>query len=94
MTIQISGVIWYWKGPAPFYFLTVPEPHATEIKQIEKLVTYGWGMIPAVATIGRTTWKTALWPKDGRYILPLNAKVRKAEGLDEGAHIEAELEVA
>lgn len=93
MTLHISGDVWYWKGPSPFYFLTVPDAEAKEIKAMEKLVTYGWGMIPVEATIGDTTWKTALWPKDGLYILPLKDKVRKAELLEEGANITAVLEV-
>lgn len=93
MTIQISGKVWYWKGPSPFYFLTVPEAEAREIKAIERLVTYGWGMIPVTATIGNTTWKTALWPKDGLYVLPLKDKVRKAENLQEGDDISSVMEI-
>jgi hypothetical protein len=93
MTIQFSGEVWYWKGPAPWYFLTVPQSDSKEIKALEKLVTYGWGMIPATARIGNTTWSTALWPKDGHYILPLNVKVRRAEGLEEGASATAVIEI-
>lgn len=25
MNLNFSGEIWYWRGPAPFYFVTVPE---------------------------------------------------------------------
>ena len=25
MHFQFSGTIWFWKGPAPWYFVTVPE---------------------------------------------------------------------
>ena len=32
-------------------------------------------------TIGGTEWTTALWPKDGSYVVPLKAWVRKAEGI-------------
>jgi hypothetical protein len=34
-----------------------------------------------------------LWPKDGRYIVPINARVRKAEQLDEGDEVSVRLEV-
>jgi len=47
-------------------------------------VTYGWGMIPVTAQIGKTGWKTSLWPKDGRYIVPVKTRVRTAEGLELG----------
>ena len=31
----------------------------------------------ATVTGGRTTWTTSLYPKDGRYIVPLKTAVRK-----------------
>ena len=36
-------------------------------------------MIPASVRIGKTEWTTSLFPKDGRYIVPIKASVRKAE---------------
>jgi hypothetical protein len=38
-------------------------------------------MIPVQARIGETEWRTSLWLKDGGYLLPIRADVRKAEGL-------------
>lgn len=93
MTIEFSGEIYFWKGPAPWYFVRVPEPQASELHEIMLNVTYGWGMIPVNATIGDTTWYTALWPKDGSYILPIKAAIRKAEKLDEGDFVLAKLEI-
>jgi hypothetical protein len=94
MTIEFSGPIWYWRGPAPFYFVTVPPEQSSELKAIMKAVTYGWGMIPVTARIGNTEWTTALWPKDGLYVLPLKDRIRKAEDLAEGDSVAAQLEVA
>jgi hypothetical protein len=34
-----------------------------------------------------------MWPKDGRYILPLKANIRKAENLEEGNEVTIQLEV-
>ena len=93
MNIQFSGKIWYWKGPAPFYFVTVPEEQCDDLKAISGFVTYGWGMIPVTVRIGKTEWKTSLWPKDGKYIVPLKDMVRKAEKLDEGDKVTVRLEV-
>jgi uncharacterized protein DUF1905 len=93
MNIKFSGKIWFWKGPAPFYFVTVPEEQCDDLKAISGFVTYGWGMIPATVRIGKTEWKTALWPKDGKYIVPLKDMVRKAEKLDEGDTVTVQLEV-
>jgi len=94
VTIEFTGEVWYWRGPAPFYFVTVPEKHARKIKAMEKLVTYGWGMIPVTVRIGKTEFKTALWPKDGLYIVPIKASVRKAECIDEGNNVKVQLDVA
>ena len=93
MVLEITGRIWHWRGPAPFYFVTVPEKEASEIKAVESLVTYGWGMIPAMVRIGRTEFKTALWPKVGAYIVPIKASVRRAEGLHEGDEVGVRLEI-
>jgi hypothetical protein len=82
--LSFSGDLWYWRGPSPFHFVTVPEPEAGLISDASRLVTYGWGMIPVAAEIGRTRWTTSLWPKDGRYVVPVKAHVRKAEKLDVG----------
>jgi len=91
--LQFRGEIWYWRGPAPFYFVTVPPEQCQELKGISRSVTYGWGMIPADVQIGNTKWYTALWPKDGGYIVPIKARVRVAEGLFEGDEVTIRLEV-
>jgi len=83
MDLEFDGEIWFWRGPAPWYFITVPQEECGELKEASRLVTYGWGMIPVTARIGRTEWKTSLFPKDGRYVVPVKAVVREAEGLQE-----------
>ena len=93
MNIEFNGKIWYWRGPAPFFFVTVPAKQSRDLKAILGFVTYGWGMIPADVRIGKTEWKTALFPKDGRYIVPIKASVRKAENLEEGDKVTIRLEV-
>ncbi|HEY1486277.1 MAG TPA: DUF1905 domain-containing protein [Micromonosporaceae bacterium] len=84
MDLEFSGEIWFWKGPAPHHFITVPDEECGAIEAASALVTYGWGMVPVAARIGTTTWTTSLFPKDGGYIVPLKATVRKAQRLDVG----------
>jgi hypothetical protein len=93
MNFEFDGKVWFWKGPAPWYFVTVPEKACAEIKGMSSFLTYGWGMIPATVRIGRTKYKTALWPKDGAYIVPIKADVRKAEKINEGDTITVRLDV-
>jgi hypothetical protein len=93
MNIEFKGEIWYWHGPAPWYFVTVSAKQSRDLKAILGFVTYGWGMIPVDVRIGKTEWKTSLVPKDGRYIVPIKASVRNAENLEEGDKVTVRLEV-
>jgi hypothetical protein len=93
MNIEFNGNIWYWRGPAPWYFVTVPAKESSDLKVISELVTYGWGMIPVDVRIGETAWKTSLWPKNDCYIVPIKASVRKVENLEEGDNVTVRLEV-
>jgi hypothetical protein len=93
MNIEFEGEIWFWQGPAPFFFVTVPAKQSRDLQSIQGSVTYGWGMIPAAVQIGKTKWKTALFPKDGRFIVPIKLSVRKAEKLEEGDSVRLRLEV-
>jgi hypothetical protein len=93
INIDFNGKIWFWKGPAPWYFVTVPEEQCRDLKAVSGFVTYGWGMIPVHVRIGQTAWKTSLWPKDDSYIVPIKASVRKAEKLEEGDTVTIRLEV-
>ena len=93
MTIEFTGTIWYWRGPAPWYFVTVPATQSHDLHAIVGSVTYGWGMVPATVRIGTTTWQTSLFPKDGGYLVPIKARVRTAEHLAEGDQVTVRLEV-
>ncbi|GGF50116.1 hypothetical protein GCM10011519_25110 [Marmoricola endophyticus] len=91
MDIEISGELWWWRGPAPFHFLSAGAERSAEIAEVARAVTYGWGMVPVAATVGATTWTTSLWPKDGDYLLPVRTAVRRAEGLELGDLVTAVL---
>jgi hypothetical protein len=93
VNLNFSGEVWYWRGPSPFHFVTVPDDQSAELESVSSLVTYGWGMIPVTARIGGTTWTTSLYPKDGLYVLPVKDKVRRSEDLDVGDLVEVDLTV-
>jgi len=63
MDLEFSGEIFYWRGPAPFFFVNIPEDQSSDIKAISKTATYGWGVIPVTVQIGNTEWTTSLFPK-------------------------------
>ncbi|HEX2307066.1 MAG TPA: DUF1905 domain-containing protein [Jatrophihabitantaceae bacterium] len=93
MDLEFSGEILYWRGPAPYYFVSVPDDKCVDLHAISKHVSYGWGVIPVEARIGRTVFETSLFPKDGGYLVPVKDRVRNAEGLDAGETVTVRLKV-
>lgn len=93
MVLEFSGIIFYWRGPSPYFFVAVPPEQSSDIKAISGLVTYGWGCIPAAARIGATEFTTSLFPRKGGYVVPIKDVVRKAEDLDQGDTVSVRLEI-
>lgn len=93
MVLNFSGEAIWWRGPAPFIFVPVPPDLSADIKAISAHVTYGWGVIPATVTIGRTEYTTSLFPKDGVYLVPVKVKVQKAEGVKVGDMVTIQIEI-
>ena len=96
MELSFDGEIWYWRGPSPFHFVSVPPEESDQIHAVSALVTYGWGAIPVTARVGKTVWTTSLFPRSDGYAVPIKASVRQAEGLTLGAtvHLILTLDVA
>ncbi|BDZ50799.1 hypothetical protein GCM10025867_30400 [Frondihabitans sucicola] len=91
MELHFTGEVWYWRGPSPFHFVTVPDDASDAIADVASLVTYGWGMIPVTGRIGSTEFTTSLWPKDGGYIVPIKKAVQIAQSIDVGDDVDVEL---
>ena len=93
MKYKFREVMFNWRGPAPHYFVFLPEEFSDEIKLFAKSISYGWGAIPATVTIGNSTWTTAIFPKDGRYLVPIKKAIRFAENLEVDELVEIDLEI-
>jgi hypothetical protein len=78
-----EGEIIEWRGPAPYFFVAMSSSDSAELKEAARSLIY-WGQVPVRVVIGETEFATALFPKDGRYLVPLKDKVREAEDLVEG----------
>ncbi len=93
MHFEFDGEVIFWKGPAPWYFVLMPAEQSSDLKEVSTLVTYGWGVIPVQVRVGGTSWKTSLFPKDGRYLIPVKANIRKAEAIEAGDTVHVQLTV-
>ena len=93
MRLAFSGRVIEWRGPAPYYFVPVPEQESADIHEVAAMATYGWGVIPVEVRMGEVAFETSLFPKDGGYLLPLKNAVRKPQGLSEGDHVTVEMTI-
>jgi hypothetical protein len=93
MQFRFETTVIDWRGPSPFFFAPIPQDLAEELRQVARVVTYGWGMIPVEAAIGGVAFKTSLFPKDDTYLLPIKVAVRRKTGVTAGDRIAVEMAV-
>ena len=75
--------VWLYPGAGGWHFVTLPAKDSAAIKKAFGVAQRGWGSLPVIATVGKTSWKTSIFPdkKIGAYVLPLKADVRKKENI-------------
>ena len=83
-----------WRGPAPFFYAPIPAAQAGAVRDLAKVASYGWGCVPVEAKIGGLTFTTALFPKDGTYLLPLKVAVRRKINVTAGDTVAVAMTVA
>ena len=93
MDFTFSAEMWEWRGPAPFFFLSVPADQAEDIREAARVVSYGWGMIPIKAEIGGIAFKTSMFAKNGTYVVPVKNVVRLPLKLEVGDSVEVTFEL-
>jgi hypothetical protein len=91
--LVFAGQVIEWRGPSPYYFIPVPDEESADIRGVAAMASYGWGVIPVEARIGEVAFDTSLFPKDGRYLLPLKDAVRKSQGLSPGDAVRVQMTV-
>jgi hypothetical protein len=90
----ISEKVWLYPGKGGWHFVTITKKDADVIKQEYIWPRAGFGSIPVNVTIGKTKWKTSIFPeKGGTFVLPLKKSVREKEGISEGESPKILLEV-
>ena len=93
MIVEFTGPVFRWDARTEAWFFTeLPGALSAEIREIPR-IPRGFGSVRVHVQIGRTAWRTSIFPdaERGVYVLPLKRSVREAEGLTEGAEIEVRL---
>jgi hypothetical protein len=83
---SLKAEVWLYPAPVAWHFVTIPPNVSTEIKAHFGKQRVGWGSVPVTITLGKTTWKTSIFPdkKLHAYLLPIKAEARKKEGVKAG----------
>lgn len=88
-----TGELWRWAARTdPWFFLTVPQVQSDEISMIPR-PPRGFGSVRVEVTVGRTTWRTSIFPLTDSYVLPMKRAVLNAERIEEGDLVEARIEL-
>ena len=90
MEWTFTGEVIEWRGPAPYLFVAMTPEDSEDLRDEARGLIY-WGQVPVHVTIGDTQFTTALFPKDGRYMVPVRIAVQRAEAIAEGAVVEVVL---
>lgn len=90
---RFTAAVIEWRGPAPFYYAPLPAEVAAGIAAVKRQASYGWGVIPVKAEIAGVEFETSLFPKDGTYLLPLKAAVRRRLGVTMGDAVEVAMTI-
>jgi len=80
----LTEKVFLWPGEqGNWHFVPVSKSVSQEIKANFGKYAKGFRSIPVTVTVGKTVWDTSIFPDShsGMYILPLKAKVRKAEAI-------------
>lgn len=92
--LVINGRVWEWEGKGSWHFVTIEKPQAEKIKNNYPWPRRGFGSIPVNITIGKTPWKTSVFPeKNGSFLLPIKKEIRDIEGIKKGDSIKIVLSV-
>lgn len=90
MEWTFSGELFEWRGPAPYLFVAMTPQDSEDLKEEARALIY-WGQVPVRVRIGDSEFTTALFPRDGRYLVPVKVAVQRAESIGEGAVVEVVL---
>ena len=89
-SFEVKGKVWHYADPSGhsggWYFVYVPKDLSQRIKDAARnKKKAGFQFVRIKATIGKTSWKTALFPtKDGPYLIAIKTDVRHKENITDG----------
>lgn len=93
LPIIIKAKLWLWSGKGAWHFITIEQNEADLIKEMYMWPRKGFGSIPVKVKIGKSEWKTSVFPTKDQFILPIKKLVRDGENINVDDLIRITLEV-
>lgn len=92
---DLVATLWQYQGQASWHFVTLPRDVSAEVRSEFGGMAGGFGSLRVEVTIGGTTFRTSIFPdsKQGAYLLPIKAAVRRAESLQVGDEVRFRLRI-
>ena len=92
---KVKSKVVPYPGMAAWYFAYLDKKQAGIIRAKHAKAKKGFGSIRVTVTLGKTKWKTSIFPDkhSESYVLPLKSAVRRAEGVEAGDTIVFTLEM-
>ena len=86
MEFSFNAELWEWQGQGAWCFISLPEDYFQTIRGLGSMPKRGFGSVKVEANIGKTVWKTSIFPdtKSKTYLLPVKKSVRTSENMNLG----------
>lgn len=94
-TYRVRATVWLYQGPGGWHFVNLSPRQSSAIRALFGTEARPFGSIPAAVTIGKTQWKTSLFPdkKSRTYLFAIKADVRRTEHIQAGDTIVAQVKI-
>jgi hypothetical protein len=83
MEYKFLAKVWQYPSPEGWFFVSLPEEMASEIRENFQNQEEGWGRLKVTAKVSQSEWKTSMWfdTKYRTYLLPLKSEIRRRESI-------------
>ncbi|WP_129337391.1 DUF1905 domain-containing protein [Cellulomonas endophytica] len=91
MEVDFEAELYVWdaRKADTWTFVALPPEVADEIDEVAAGRSGGFGSLRVEVTVGRTVWRTSIFPDKGAatFVLPVKRAVRRAEGVEAGDRV-------
>jgi len=93
MNYSFTDKVQKWDDVGGWFYVRLPKDTYNDLREIGAAHKRGFGSIKVEVTIGRTTWRTSIFPdtNDRTYILFIKKMIREAEKIELDSKVSVDL---